>query len=129
MEYVLFQMRALLNARCVKSELLINLAGLKPNEDIDIVFTGLKPGEKLSEELHFDTENFVPTKYDKLLVMKQQSHVPHLPDGLDSFLNSVIHLSSQELITQLMKLVPEYRPSPSHMKNQFTHNFGDAENR
>ena len=52
------------------AETLITLSGLKPYEDIDIVFTGLRPGEKLSEELHFDGEEIQPTRHEKLLVLK-----------------------------------------------------------
>jgi FlaA1/EpsC-like NDP-sugar epimerase len=47
---------------------LIELSGLKINEDIEIVFTGLRPGEKLHERLFSDDEHPIPTKHNKILV-------------------------------------------------------------
>jgi FlaA1/EpsC-like NDP-sugar epimerase len=47
---------------------LIKLSGLKVNEDVEIVFTGLRPGEKLHERLFSDDEHPVPTKHNKILV-------------------------------------------------------------
>ncbi|MBI4748167.1 MAG: polysaccharide biosynthesis protein [Acidobacteria bacterium] len=47
---------------------LIRLSGLRPHEDIDIVYTGLRPGEKLYEELYLDSENTRPTSHPKIVV-------------------------------------------------------------
>lgn len=47
---------------------LVQLAGLKPDEDIRIEFVGLRPGEKLSEELFDDSENLEPTPVDGVLI-------------------------------------------------------------
>jgi len=47
---------------------LIKLSGLKADEDIEVVFTGLRPGEKLHERLFNDDEQPVPTKHNKILV-------------------------------------------------------------
>ena len=46
---------------------LIELSGLRPNADVEITFTGLRPGEKLFEELNYNTENMVPTGHPKIL--------------------------------------------------------------
>ncbi len=48
---------------------LIELSGLKPDQDIKIVFTGLRPGEKLHEELKSDSEESLPTSNDKIMVL------------------------------------------------------------
>lgn len=48
---------------------LITLAGKIPNEDIEIVFTGLRPGEKLHEELYAEEEPVLPTGHEKILVL------------------------------------------------------------
>lgn len=48
----------------------IELAGYKPNEDIEIKFTGLRPGEKLYEELLSDEENSIPTNNKKIKIAK-----------------------------------------------------------
>ena len=53
------------------AETMIRMHGLEPYEDIDVVFTGIRPGEKLTEELNYSTEEFASTGHDKLLA------VPH----------------------------------------------------
>ena len=54
---------------------LISLTGLQPDKDVEIVFTGLRPGEKLHEELYWQGEGIVPTENKKITMWK--------PDGLD----------------------------------------------
>ena len=56
---------------------LIRLYGLEPDEDIEIRYTGLRQGEKLYEELITDGEGIVPTRHDKIMVLK--------PDGWNGF--------------------------------------------
>ena len=56
------------------AETMIALSEFKPYEYIDIVFTGLREGEKLHEELYSKGETFLPTGYDKLLVLKENYH-------------------------------------------------------
>ncbi len=51
------------------AERLITLAGKRPYEDVDIVFTGLRPGEKLHEELYSPEEALLPTEHSKILVL------------------------------------------------------------
>src|SRR5690606_25800596 len=52
------------------AEKMIKLSGYVPYEDIDIRFTGLRPGEKLYEELLNDLENTLPTHHEKILVAR-----------------------------------------------------------
>ena len=47
---------------------MIGLFGLKPFDDIDIVFTGMRPGEKLFEELNIEGENITKTKHPKIFI-------------------------------------------------------------
>ena len=49
---------------------MIRLSGLEPDKDIPIVFTGIRPGEKLCEKLFWDHEEIVPTKHKKILMAK-----------------------------------------------------------
>ncbi|MEQ8659978.1 MAG: nucleoside-diphosphate sugar epimerase/dehydratase, partial [Gammaproteobacteria bacterium] len=53
------------------AEQLIRLSGRVPGQDVRIVYTGLRPGEKLHEELFHAEENLAPTGYDKLLLAQQ----------------------------------------------------------
>lgn len=55
---------------------MITLSGLKPNEDVDIVFTGIRPGEKLYEEVGTDAENVSPTGRPKILIGKISPSAP-----------------------------------------------------
>ena len=52
------------------AETLISLSGMKPHRDIKIVETGIRPGEKLNEELTFDTETTLPTSHPKISISK-----------------------------------------------------------
>src|SRR5262249_56011198 len=49
---------------------MIQLAGLKPDEDIEVRITGLRPGEKLFEEIAFDGENMLPTYHEKIRIFR-----------------------------------------------------------
>ena len=56
---------------------LIRLSGLEPDIDIPIVFTGLRPGEKLYEELQLLNEQKVRTAHKKIMILKdKQSYIP-----------------------------------------------------
>ena len=94
------------------AEELIRLSGLRPYEDIDIVFSGLRPGEKLYEELLLVGEGTVPTTHQKILVARatdcdaavlhqQLERLYAVARALD--LESVVHL--------LQRIVPEYQPA------------------
>lgn len=58
------------------AEDMIRLSGLKPGEDIEIVFTGVRPGEKLHEELHLAGENRLPTRHPKIMVADRKRRDP-----------------------------------------------------
>jgi FlaA1/EpsC-like NDP-sugar epimerase len=89
---------------------LIRLSGLSP-DDIQIVFTGMRPGEKLYEELYLDDEETLPTPHPKLRV---SYHRPFDIDELNQTLDELRSLggASDELIrAHLQKLVHNYRPT------------------
>ena len=91
---------------------LITLSGLRPNVDIEIVFTGLRPGEKLFEELSIDGENVSRTAHPKIGIIKKR------PEDFERVCASIARLaamadtaSAAELRAELQRTVPEYTPS------------------
>lgn len=91
------------------AENLIRLAGLIPYEDIDIQFTGLRPGEKLFEELTTDGENVLPTYHEKIKIFED----PPLPweevsSWLDRLQTLIAARREDAVLIHLKKLVPEY---------------------
>jgi FlaA1/EpsC-like NDP-sugar epimerase len=91
------------------AEDLIKLSGFIPYEDIDIQFTGLRPGEKLYEELMLSEEGVTQTTHSKIFVGKPIfSDLSHLMHHLE-ILRGVVNRGGEEDIRQhLKKLVPEY---------------------
>ena len=96
----------------------ISLSGLKPFEDIDIVFTGMRPGEKLFEELEMTEEHLVKTRHPKIFIGKI---TPYPEVELRNALERLTHLSTarqeEELREFLNEMLPEARltlvaPSP-----------------
>lgn len=90
---------------------MIRLSGLSDN-DIDIVFTGLRPGEKLYEELLADDEGTLPTPHPKLRIAKARSaNVAWLEKLLDWL--SQAPPDAVTLRSELQRWVPEYQPTTS----------------
>jgi len=91
---------------------MIRLAGFEPDEDIEIRYTGLRPGEKLFEELCLDGEHIVPTYHEKVKIF----HCPPRPrQYLVQWLSELRLLTKarddQAVLSHLVKLVPEYQTS------------------
>jgi FlaA1/EpsC-like NDP-sugar epimerase/EAL domain-containing protein (putative c-di-GMP-specific phosphodiesterase class I) len=91
---------------------LIALSGYEFGKDIDIIFTGLRPGEKLYEELFISGEKYAPTEHKKILKLGNASKiVPEVLPNLVSDLCSAAERNNSALIVFLLKqLVSEYTP-------------------
>ena len=92
------------------AETLISLSGLKPYEDVDVIYTGLRPGEKLSEELLGNDDDFLQTGYEKLLMLRTNSPTDTVVPAVEQFLRAVYNMDAQQVKSRLEDLVPEYRP-------------------
>jgi len=91
------------------AEQMIRLSGLTPYKDVPIVFTGLRPGEKLDEELTSNVEATMPTVVEKIrLVNTDQGDVESFAFGLDRIDALVAIGSDQEVRDAIRGLVPEY---------------------
>jgi FlaA1/EpsC-like NDP-sugar epimerase len=92
------------------AETLISLSGLKPHDDIKIVETGIRPGEKLYEELRFEHETTLPTSHPKIFVSKikpvESSEIQFAVQYLTELVNG---RDDTRLRLFLNKLIPEAR--------------------
>ncbi len=104
---------------------LLTLSGLEPDRDVKIVFTGLRPGEKLFEELKLDGEGIKPTSHEKIRVL----------DGgavsfeqVQAWLEELARLTEAHnvhgLVSKLKEIVPEYSPSPEILARSEVDRYG-----
>ncbi len=96
------------------AENMINLAGLEPYKDIKIVFTGLRPGEKLYEEKLADGENTIPTNVPKIHIAKVREHnYADLYDTYEALRDKARFVDVEGCVRLLKDLIPEYTPAPN----------------
>lgn len=95
------------------AEQLIRLAGLVPHQDVEIVFTGLRPGEKLHEELVSDSEEAVPTSVDKIRAVERNGTHPQFVHQLNKLMRVTKERHEAAIIRALTELAPDYnQPDP-----------------
>lgn len=88
---------------------IISLAGKVPEVDIKIVYTGLRPGEKLYEELLNNSENVVPTYHDKIMIAKVPEYdYVAIKDKVDKLISSAQRHYTLETVGIMKELVPEF---------------------
>ena len=96
------------------AEELIRLSGLIPYEDIDIEFTGLRPGEKLFEELLLEGEGIMPTSHHKIKVLAPvEIALDPVIKKLEEIYATARSNDLAALMEGMMQLVPEFRPTYS----------------
>lgn len=93
------------------AEQVIRLSGFEPYSDIAIVESGIRPGEKLFEEILTQGEGFTRTSHERLFIAKQDRlDYAHLNDGVDRLRAAVRRHEAQHAIEILREFVPEYAP-------------------
>ncbi|MBD2355865.1 polysaccharide biosynthesis protein [Tolypothrix sp. FACHB-123] len=94
------------------AEELIRLSGYEVNKDIEIVFTGLRPGEKLFEELFIPGEEYKLTQHEKLLVVKNASlFIPQNLEVTVEKLRKAAEINDgKSIVCLLEQIVPGYKP-------------------
>ncbi len=89
---------------------MIRLSGKVPDEEIKIRYTGLRPGEKLTEELFHPDEDLAPTSYEKILLAQSRSlDETHFESELHMLRESVERYDHERARQIAIGLVPEYR--------------------
>jgi FlaA1/EpsC-like NDP-sugar epimerase len=96
---------------------MISLSGLIPGKDIKIETIGLRPGEKLYEELMGQKEELQPTHNEKILIGKIIKCNLQILNEITDLLVKLEEMSREELVEQMMQIVPEYVSMNSHYKN------------
>ena len=90
---------------------LIRLSGFQPDVDISIEFIGLRPGEKLYEELITEGEGIVPTSHDKIMVLRGNGYnSDHLNRCVDNLIEVAQNRNASQIQELIKALVPEYQP-------------------
>ncbi len=93
---------------------MIRLAGLVPNEDIKITYSGLRPGEKLYEELLNDNENTMPTHHEKIMIGKVREYVfNEIETQIYQLLDHAIINDNRKVVIQMKTIVPEFKSKNS----------------
>jgi FlaA1/EpsC-like NDP-sugar epimerase len=96
------------------AEKMIWLSGLEPRKDIDIVFTGLREGEKLYEELLNNRENTIRTHHDKIMIAKVHEYsYTEINKYVELFNDLVYDRNELKMVALMKELVPEYKSNYS----------------
>ncbi|MDR2423812.1 MAG: polysaccharide biosynthesis protein [Prevotellaceae bacterium] len=91
------------------AEKMIRLAGREPYKEIDIVFTGLRPGEKLYEELLYDKEMVQPTHNPKIMIgMVMEYNYDEVLLALNTLIEAVHTHNKMDVVKIMKQLVPEF---------------------
>ncbi len=90
---------------------LIKLLGYEPEKDIKIEFTGLRPGEKLYEELISEGEGIVPTRHEKIMVLQGNGKPgPEMEELLSRLARKATVHDARGIKEVLQDIIPEYKP-------------------
>ena len=90
---------------------LIRLSGFEPDVDIKIEYVGLRPGEKLYEELITEGEGILPTSHEKIMVLKgADCNLQMLNGEIDDIIKLARSQDGEKIKDKLREIVPEYKP-------------------
>ncbi|PTT01194.1 polysaccharide biosynthesis protein [Pedobacter sp. HMWF019] len=102
---------------------MIRLAGLVPNEDIKISYSGLRPGEKLFEELLNDNENTMPTHHEKIMIGRVREYVfNEIESQIYTLLAHAGTNDNRNVVLQMKTIVPEFKSKNSKFEELDTVN-------
>ncbi|MWB94499.1 SDR family NAD(P)-dependent oxidoreductase [Flavobacterium sp. GA093] len=89
---------------------MIKLAGFIPDKEIKIKIVGLRPGEKLYEELLNDTSKTLPTYHNKIMIAQEiQDEYENLHTDIDELIGIANFFDNDDIVTKMKKIVPEFK--------------------
>ena len=93
---------------------MIKLSGFEPDLDIKIIFTGLRPGEKLYEELLSDNAHTLPTHHEKIMISKDPNmEFKDIERYTKRIIRSALRREKVEVVQILKEIVPEFKSNNS----------------
>ncbi len=93
---------------------MIRLSGLVPNQDIAIEFSGLRPGEKLYEELLNDLENTMPTHHEKIMVAQvREYNFQTISKHIRELISLSCEYKDRQVVIKMKEIVPEFKSNNS----------------
>lgn len=93
---------------------MIKLSGLSEGRDIQIVYTGLRPGEKLFEELLANAENTLPTHHPQILIGKVKEYeFKEVKEKVEKLITLFDAQNNVEIVSRMKELVPEFKSNNS----------------
>ena len=89
---------------------MIKLAGFIPDRDIKIEIVGLRPGEKLYEELLNDTAKTVPTYHEKIMIAQEiQDEFEDLHTDIEELIGTANFFKNDDIVAKMKVIVPEFK--------------------
>lgn len=89
---------------------MIKLSGLEPEKDVEIVFTGLRPGEKLYEELFSENEENLPTHHPKIMIARLKEYdYEYVSQKLEQIEMMLGKRQFRNILSVISELIPEYK--------------------
>jgi FlaA1/EpsC-like NDP-sugar epimerase len=93
---------------------MIKLSGLTLDKDISITYTGLRPGEKLYEELLADHENTIPTHHNQIMIAKVKEYdFESIAASIGQLIELFSKQNNQSIVKKMKELVPEFKSNNS----------------
>lgn len=87
---------------------MIQLSGLTLGKDIQITYSGLRPGEKLFEELLNNSENTIPTHHPQIMIVKVQNCTDTILNDVDELITLFQSQKNKEIVKKMKMIIPEY---------------------
>jgi FlaA1/EpsC-like NDP-sugar epimerase len=93
---------------------MIRLSGLKEDKDIKITYTGLRPGEKIYEELLNDKENTLPTYHSQIMIARVRNHeFSEVEQKIQHLIDIVKEYDNYKIVSYMKEIVPEFKSANS----------------